>query len=79
MGFGFGGKRTLFTFPNRRVYSSRTSCSRELTRGFVVRRRGLGVSVAEEGEGSSVWMAEWSWSWGGEDILMGVLLVHFLF
>lgn len=73
-GGGYWG-RTLFTFPNSRVYSSRTSCSRELTSGLVVRRRGLlllGVeSGAEEGEGSWSWSwrGVWLWESGGEDIL----------
>lgn len=36
----------MLTFPKRREYSSRTSCSRSVTRGLEARRRGLeGLSV----------------------------------
>lgn len=40
------GACTLLTFPRRREYSSRTSCSRSVTRGLEARRRGFeGLSV----------------------------------
>ena len=35
---------TLFTFPSNRAYSSRTSCSRLVTRGFAGRRRGFSLA-----------------------------------
>ena len=41
----------LFTFPSRRVYSSRTSCSRSVTAGWEGRRRGFSELDSEVGTG----------------------------